>query len=356
MSLVRALISITLCLLLLRAVHLSLAMAYPKILFISSLRHAETRAITEKLRSEEYVLVDDEVLKKEHSFELSLDKTGYSFILNNKKIVLSKIKSIFIRQIPGLSSCRGGSILDVFHLKAPTNISKAEKLFYEAEAHASLFGALFSSFNGLWVNNPIYDKLSDYKLYQLYVASKVGLQVPKTFISTDKKQLKSFWKNLHGGVISKSIVAFPSTYLKGKPLMTKEIDSKNLALLYSAPYSLVLFQELIPAKFDLRAIIVGNEVFCASIHSQEGKSKLDWRADYTVPFRPYNLNIHIKKKLLKVARELGLTYGAADLRVMPNGKIVFLEINSQGAFLFIEKLTGQKITDSIVKLLREGYL
>jgi hypothetical protein len=53
-------------------------------------------------------------------------------------------------------------------------------------------------------------------------------------------------------------------------------------------------------------------------------------------------------------RRLGLVYGAIDLRLTPEGRYVFLEINPSGQFLYVEHATGQPITAALAKALIEG--
>jgi glutathione synthase/RimK-type ligase-like ATP-grasp enzyme len=44
---------------------------------------------------------------------------------------------------------------------------------------------------------------------------------------------------------------------------------------------------------------------------------------------------------------LGLEYGAIDLRLTREGRYVFFEINPAGEFLYIEEMTGQKISATL---------
>ena len=56
-------------------------------------------------------------------------------------------------------------------------------------------------------------------------------------------------------------------------------------------------------------------------------------------------------------RRFGLEYGAIDLRLTPDGRYVFLELNPAGQFLYIEQMTGQPITAALAsKLLRPSNL
>ena len=48
---------------------------------------------------------------------------------------------------------------------------------------------------------------------------------------------------------------------------------------------------------------------------------------------------------------LGLRYGAIDMVFTPDGRYVFLEINPNGQYLWIEYQTGMPISDAICDLL-----
>jgi glutathione synthase/RimK-type ligase-like ATP-grasp enzyme len=53
-------------------------------------------------------------------------------------------------------------------------------------------------------------------------------------------------------------------------------------------------------------------------------------------------------------KRLGLCYGAIDMVLTPDGRYVFLEINPNGQYLWIENLTGLHISDAICALLTTG--
>jgi len=58
--------------------------------------------------------------------------------------------------------------------------------------------------------------------------------------------------------------------------------------------------------------------------------------------------------LRALMRRLGLVYGAIDLRLTPDGRYVFLEINPAGQFLYVEQQTGQPIAAALAALLAAG--
>ena len=49
--------------------------------------------------------------------------------------------------------------------------------------------------------------------------------------------------------------------------------------------------------------------------------------------------------------EMGLVFGAIDLKLAVNGEPVFLEVNPQGQFLYVEIRTGLPISDALAEYL-----
>jgi hypothetical protein len=92
-------------------------------------------------------------------------------------------------------------------------------------------------------------------------------------------------------------------------------------------------------------------LYAAEIYSQNGASPLDWRFDYTVPFRPHKLTDDISNRLRDLMCRMGLVHGAIDLRLTPKGEYVFLEVNPSGQYLFIELLTKMPLSEYMAEYL-----
>jgi glutathione synthase/RimK-type ligase-like ATP-grasp enzyme len=108
---------------------------------------------------------------------------------------------------------------------------------------------------------------------------------------------------------------------------------------------------------EIRATIVGNRVFAAEIHSQNSpKTRDDWRRyDFdNTPHLPHQLPLDMEQKCVDLVRHLNLNFGAIDLILTPQGEYVFLEINPNGQWGWIEELTGLPICAAIVDLLVGG--
>ena len=133
---------------------------------------------------------------------------------------------------------------------------------------------------------------------------------------------------------------------------TRLVREDALSLLDTVRLAPVIFQEYIPADFDLRVTVVGTRVFPAAIHSQETDYPIDFRMSLgQARTEPATLPAALERRLLSLMERLGLEYGAIDLRRTPDGEYVFLEVNTAGEFLFVEERTGQPIARAVAELL-----
>jgi glutathione synthase/RimK-type ligase-like ATP-grasp enzyme len=53
-------------------------------------------------------------------------------------------------------------------------------------------------------------------------------------------------------------------------------------------------------------------------------------------------------------RRLGLSYGAVDLILTPDDRFVFLEINPNGQYLWVQRATGLPIGEAVCDTLVDG--
>ena len=110
-------------------------------------------------------------------------------------------------------------------------------------------------------------------------------------------------------------------------------------------------QNLIEKAFDIRVTTVGESIFATAIHSQENDStKIDWRKGEIPPLHTkHNLPSDIEEKCVILLKKLNLKFGAIDLILNKNNKYIFLEINPNGQWAWIEKQLGYNISNEIVK-------
>lgn len=231
--------------------------------------------------------------------------------------------------------------------------------FIKNESSAALW-SLYTSLEVFWMNHPLVSQrlLEHNKLYQLKEVSDMGLAVPDTLITNNPDKLLQFCRNhkgtaavklLKGGWFVKEGSNVPLFVFTQK--ITEEEIRKRSDEIRLAP---VLVQEYIEKKLELRITIVDKTIFTCAIHSQDSEqTKIDWRQyDFkNVKHEIWQLPAEIETKLLLLMKKWGLTYGAIDMILTPNGEYVFLEINPNGQWFWIEQLTGMQISKAIAETL-----
>lgn len=210
------------------------------------------------------------------------------------------------------------------------------------------FSGLWQALDAFWVNHPNHDEVAARKAHQLGIAQEVGLTIPTTLITNDPDRARDF---IAAQGYEKTVYkAFSATEQEWRE--TRLLRQDELALIDSVCYAPVIFQEYIAAEFDLRVTVVGEEIFAAAIHSQETSYKVDYRMTMAdARFEVFRLPPEVEQRLHALMAKLGLVYGAIDMRMAPDGRYVFLEINPSGQWLFIEERTDQPITASFAHLL-----
>ncbi|HRY46452.1 MAG TPA: alpha-L-glutamate ligase [Candidatus Paceibacterota bacterium] len=219
-----------------------------------------------------------------------------------------------------------------------------------SECHAALTG-LWQSLNAFWINDPALDTAAQQKVYQLKIATELGLSIPDTLITNDPARAEAFVQRYGAGrVICKAFTATEAHWRE-----TRLVRDDELAHIHSVKYAPVIFQEYIEAIYDLRITVIGPKVFAAAIHSQETEYKIDCRIDIShARIEAVDLPPKIIHQIREFMGRLGLVYGAIDMRLRPDGSYVFFEVNPAGQWLFIEGATGQPITECLARALARG--
>jgi hypothetical protein len=108
------------------------------------------------------------------------------------QIPLSQIKSIYYRRPTSF----------VF----PDDVVASDLAFAAAEARRG-FGGLFFSLTTRWVNHPGRVADAEFKPAQLHVAASCGLTTPRTLLTSDPDQARTFCRTVKNGVVYKPLSA-----------------------------------------------------------------------------------------------------------------------------------------------------
>ncbi len=233
-----------------------------------------------------------------------------------------------------------------------TALSDVEKRFASRELHAFLMGMLLAT-NAGWMNHPSANRYANFQAEQIKRAKRMGFNVPPTLVSGDPAQVRRFRDETDGGIIYKTIsepgMASDEAF-DADNIPTILLDEEHDAMLDDLATP-CLFQAYQSKRYELRATVVGNEVFCARIDSQSSeRTSIDFR-DYSVdvPYSRYELPPDVASRCISFVNSYGLTFGAIDLICTPLGEYVFLENNPNGQFHFVEqRVSDLRITDAVV--------
>jgi glutathione synthase/RimK-type ligase-like ATP-grasp enzyme len=206
-----------------------------------------------------------------------------------------------------------------------------------------------------WMSSLKSIRKADSKISQLRIAPLLGFEIPDTIITNNPNDVKTFYQKHSGKIVNKVLAkGFVDINGETRTIYTNLMNSKMLDFLEACRVVPCVFQEYIPKEIEIRVTVVGKQVFAAEIHSQTSqRTKHDWRRydlENTL-HRPHELPEEVQKSCVKITKHYGLEFGAIDLVLTPEGKYIFLEINPNGQWAWIEVLTGLPISDAIAELL-----
>lgn len=197
-----------------------------------------------------------------------------------------------------------------------------------------------------WINRKEAAHRANSKLLQLKVAKTCGLTIPVTLFSNDPQDIRYFLlRNEADGVVYKPLCSnawFETRQVK--MIYTSKITFLELpanALLQITPG---IFQKEVKKKYELRVTCFGDCIVAAKLNSQShAAGKTDWRAipDRELSIEPYILPSSVENNLRYFMQKMGLVFGSIDLIVSEDHEYVFLEVNEQGQFLWIEECNNE---------------
>ncbi|PYC87994.1 ATP-grasp ribosomal peptide maturase [Streptomyces tateyamensis] len=222
--------------------------------------------------------------------------------------------------------------------------------FAVQENRRGLGGVLAALPGCLYLSHPQAIARAEYKPEQLSVAARLGLTVPATLITSDPAEAKTFaaaqptiYKPLHAGAYE----------VDGEPagIWAASVDPGEITDAVSRCAH--LFQAQVPKVGDVRAVVVGDRVFCALITAPAGV--VDWRSEYrNLTYEPVDCPEPIRAALVAFLAHYGLNFGAFDFAVTAEGAWWFLECNPNGQWAWLEHAANLPITSAIADLLENG--
>jgi glutathione synthase/RimK-type ligase-like ATP-grasp enzyme len=221
------------------------------------------------------------------------------------------------------------------------------------ESRATLLGML-ESLDCFTMDRVSAVRAAEHKPRQLELASALGLEVPRTLTTNDPEAVPAFWDLCGGRVVVKALSSFAIHDAAGREqvVFTSQLGSEDLAHLDQLALAPMTFQEQLDKRVELRVTLIGERVFAAAVDSQAlERSRIDWRregSELSHAWQPYALPDDVANRLRGLAARLGLSYGAADLVVTPDGRHVFLELNPAGEWFWLDDVFGPRALSTAI--------
>lgn len=261
-------------------------------------------------------------------YRINVSMNGLEIECSKWKISSQGIYSIYYRK-PRLP--------DLNNYEKPYHIMIARDI-------VSLVNGLIDSFEGKVLSKPSVLRRTENKTFQFLYALEHGIRLPKSYIGNNEINIEC--------LSGKRII---------KPLTTAKIKVSSGVELYRTNYcddisenislTPIYVQEYIEKSYEVRLTYINGYFFAVRIDSVD---KLDWRNDYeghtyTVITVPPQI-VSLCEQMLS---DFGLNFGTFDFIVNKDAEWVFLELNPNGQWLWIEHSMGIPISKHIVQYLTE---
>lgn len=193
------------------------------------------------------------------------------------------------------------------------------------------------------------------KFNVLLDAKSVGLKVPDTIITNNKKNLLLFYAK-HPMIITKSSHDVFNAKIANKTYRPYTNIISEIELI-NDNFGISMFQEYIDKECDIKAFYLNGKFFSQAIFSQAQKeTMIDFRIynkniiNRVVPFK---LPINIEKSTRKLLMSYSLKIAVVDFILDKKNQLFFLEVNPDGIYDDISNSCNYYIEKQIAEYLYE---
>ena len=222
--------------------------------------------------------------------------------------------------------------------------------YVKAQTTATL-RTLYHSLRAYWVCDPYKLQRAEIKALQLASASRAGLKTPHTLISNRPAKASAFINQL--GESACAIKALRADAVRNEegyrfPLTTTLPKDYPLDAVAIAPN---IFQPYVCKAAELRCVVIGEKIFAAKINSQTtARTSKDWRGG-ACQLEPFSLPEQVEASLLRLTDSFGINFASLDMILTPEDEFVFLDLNPNGAWLWLEVELGLPLAANMADLL-----
>lgn len=226
---------------------------------------------------------------------------------------------------------------------------------WSAREAAAGFGGVLTALDRPWVNHPDHDRAAAHKPRQLAAAARVGLTVPESLVTNSVGPARGF-TGARERTVYKAMTGGPDA--AGAPdranaLFTTLITADEITA--GVARTAHLFQAWADKAYEVRLTVVGRRLFATRIDAHGPRARIDWRSDYrNLSYRAVQTPEDVARAVRRLVSGFRLAYAALDFVVTPDDRWVFLELNPNGQWGWLQLATGQPIAAAIADHLKES--
>ncbi len=273
-----------------------------------------------------------------HSLNITNDSLQYNTTVTSN----SNFDTVWLRRLafPKLSDQR---LLD------EKNIMEKELRLFLTSIYSNTTSA-----TSFWINPLSSLSQAEDKVSQLCAAKKVGLTIPNTLFSNDPLKIKSFISSSSSCIYKgfSQIIWDDSVFFASKVSID---DLPDDIYLENMPG---IYQEEVRKKYELRVTMFGHHPIAVKITLKSKETDyVEWGqfSDEDLRYEEAKLPDKVITKLRLLMKELGIVFGCVDLIVTEEDEYVFLEVNQQGQFLWIEAANPEiYLLDAFIEFIAKG--
>lgn len=295
----------------------------------------------------------------------ALEKEGLAFVRFDTDRVLENAAFDFHVGVPRVrvngSWFEPGQIANIWYRRPEEFRSGAKDSSPEGKFTCSEWTEFFENFFAhvpieRWMNHPSLNAKASRKLEQLSTAATLGIKVPDTLVTQQPTDLRAFYAKHGGRLIAKPLA---SGYVErgndeaDSLIYTNQLRASDMEDLADLSVCPTLFQEFVEKDYDVRITVVDSEVTAVKMVAKEndGTQRCDIRRNNMVDVTHSQIELpaHISSGIGALVKRYSLRFAAIDMIVSVAGEWLFLEINPNGQWAWIDQVADTNIVTSFVK-------
>lgn len=230
----------------------------------------------------------------------------------------------------------------------PAHLTGEERRWAAREARMGLGGVLAA--HPRWLNHPHDIARAEYKPSQLATAGSAGLSVPPTLITNEPAAAERFVREHDAAVVKPLGSGVLTEAGAAKLIYTNRVRAEEID--HTVSGTAHLFQQQVAKAYEVRLTVVDKVYFAVRLDGASEAARLDWRTDYdSLSYTVVTVPDQIREAVSRLLARLRLRFGALDFIVSPQDEWMFLEINPNGQWAWLQDATGLPISAAIADAL-----